>query len=132
MDIDHNFTAKTSIKLSGLRQAFETDEPRSYELGADYYTDTTGSIALSFKPVTKIEIAPRGSYSYDKYSQPITIDAQNATRTDGVWNAGIDLTYTMNKWISVGLGYTHSNRASNFTVYDYTDNLAMVKIKGTI
>ena len=128
VDIDHNFTAKTAIKLSGLRQAFETDE-----IGASYYTDTTGSIRLSYKPVTKIEIAPRSSYSYEKYSQPITIDGISATRIDDEWNAGIDLTYTMNKWISVGLGYTHSNRASNFGgIYDYTDNLAMVKLTGTI
>ena len=133
VDIDHSFTAKTAIKLSGLRQAFETDDATQLtQLGADYYTDTTGAIELSYKPVTKIEIKPRGSYSYDKYSQAITIGTQNSTRTDGVWNAGIDLTYNMNKWISVGLGYTHSNRASNFTVYDYTDNLATVKIKGTI
>ena len=110
VDIDHNFTAKTAIKLSGLRQAFETDE-----VGASYYTDTTGAIALSFKPVSKIEIAPRGSFSHDDYSQPITIAGINATRTDNLWNAGIDLTYTMNKWITVGLGYTHSNRASDFT-----------------
>ena len=69
VDIDHNFTAKTAIKLSGLRQAFETDE-----VGASYYTDTTGSIVLSYKPLTKIEIAPRGSFSHDDYSQPIIID----------------------------------------------------------
>ena len=127
VDIDHHFTAKTAIKLSGLRQAFETDE-----VGASYYTDTTGAIGLSYKPVTKIEIAPRGSYSYDKYSHPTTIDTQTATRRDDVWNAGIDLTYNMNKWISVGLGYTYSKRVSNFIVYDYTDNLAMVKLTGTI
>jgi hypothetical protein len=127
VDIDHHFTAKTAIKLTGLRQAFETDE-----VGASYYTDTTGAIQLSYKPVTKIEITPRGSYSYDKYSQSTVFNGIDATRKDGLWNAGIDVTYSMNKWITVGLGYTHSNRASNFTVYDYTDNLAMVKLKGTI
>jgi polysaccharide biosynthesis protein VpsM len=127
VDINHNFTSKTAIVLSGVRQAYESDEFR-----ADYYTGTTGSIELDYRPVTKILIAPRGSYSYNRYAQDITIDTQTATRTDGVWNAGIDVTYDMNKWFSVGLGYTHSNRASNFTIYDYTDNLAMVKLKGTI
>jgi len=128
VDINHNFTSKTAIKLSGLRHAFETDT-----IGESYYTDTTGAIELSYRPVTKIEIKPRGSYSYDKYSQEIKIDTIKATRIDDVWNAGIDLTYNMNKWISVGIGYTHSNRASNFSgFYDYTDNLAMVEIKGTI
>ncbi|MGC2424839.1 MAG: outer membrane beta-barrel protein [Nitrospirota bacterium] len=127
VDIDHHFTAKTAIKLTGLRQAFETDD-----IGASYYTDTTGAVELSYRPLTKIEIKPRGSYSYDKYSNPVTVGTQNATRRDDLWNAGIDLTYNMNKWFSVGLGYTYSKRASNFAVYDYTDNLAMVKLTGTI
>jgi polysaccharide biosynthesis protein VpsM len=127
VDIDHNFTSKTAIKLSGLRHAFETDE-----IGASYYTDTTGAIEIDYKPVTKILVTPRSSFSYDDYSQPVTIAGVNATRTDNIWSAGIDVTYNMNKWISVGVGYTHSKRASDFTVYDYTDNLAMIKLKGTI
>ncbi len=127
VDLDHHFTAKTAIKLSGLRQAFESDDYTS-----DYYTATMGSAEISYKPVTKIEIKPRGSYTDERYAQDITVGTQTGRRRDGLWAAGIDLTYNMNKWIAIGAGYTHSKRVSNFTVYDYTDNLAMISIKGTI
>ncbi len=127
IDLDHKFTAKTAIRLSGLRQAFESDDATS-----DYYTATMGSAEISYRPVTKIEIKPRGSYTDARYAQDITVGTQTGRRRDGIWAAGIDLTYNMNKWIAISAGYTHSKRVSNFTIYDYTDNLAMISIKATI
>ncbi len=127
VDLDHQFTAKTGIKLSGLRQAFESDDYTS-----DYYIATIGSAELSYRPVTKIEIKPRGSYTDERYAQDITVGPQTGRRRDGLWAAGIDVTYNMNKWVAISAGYTHSKRVSNFTIYDYTDNLAMVSLKGTI
>ncbi len=127
IDLDHKFTAKTAIKLTGLRQAFESDDSTS-----DYYTATMGSVELSYKPVTKIEIKPLGSYADEQYAQDVTVGTQTGSRRDNLWDAGIKVTYNMNKWVAISLGYTHSKRVSNFTVYDYTDNLAMASLKGTI
>ncbi|MHB8174566.1 MAG: outer membrane beta-barrel protein [Nitrospirota bacterium] len=134
VDLDHQFTAKTGIKLSGLRQAFESDDDIGgpNNIGSDYYTATMGSVELSYRPVTKIDIKPRGSYADQRYAEDITVGTQTGRRKDGLWDAGIDVTYNMNKWVAISLGYTHSKRVSNFTVYDYTDNLAMISLKGTI
>ncbi|MGA2192068.1 MAG: outer membrane beta-barrel protein [Nitrospirota bacterium] len=123
--INHNFTPKTSIELTGLRQAYETDDP-----AVDYYTTTRGTVSVSFKPFTKILIRPYGSYEYNSYPAPDP--GYTESRKDNYWQSGIALTYDMNKWFSVGVEYTHTKRESNISINDYTDNLAMVKLKGTI
>ena len=127
VNIDHKFTAKTAMRLEGLRQANETDDPR-----VDYYTVTSGSLSLFYNPLTKLELKPYVSAVNDLYSGELTVDGDTARRSDLLISAGIDVTYRMNKWVSFAVGYRHTKRSSNLTFYDYTDNLAAVGFKAQL
>lgn len=125
--IDHKFTAKTAVRLEGLRQANETDDPR-----VDYYTMTSGSLSLFYNPLTKLELKPYISAVNDLYSGELTVDGDTARRSDLLISAGIDFTYRMNKWVSFTVGYKHTKRSSNLTFYDYTDNMAAVGFRAQL
>ena len=125
--LDHRFTPKTAIKLTGLRQAYETDDP-----SVNYYTTIRGTAEATYRPLRKIELRPYGSYAHNKYSDETTVAGQTARRTDDVWSAGLDATYDMNKWLSFTLGYRHTDRSSNLDFYDYTDNLVLIRFKAVI
>ena len=127
VSLDHKFTPKTSIRVSGLRQAQETDDP-----GVSFYTTTNGTVELVFMPVSKIEIKPRGSISNNRYSGESLIAGDDARRVDTIATGGIDILYHMNKWFTIGAGYKHSKRSSTITIYDYTDNTAMITLEAAI
>ena len=125
VSIVHNFTPKTAFTLTGTRQADETDDPT-----VSYYTTTNGMLEIRYRPVRKIEIRPHGSYTYERYSGPTSIAGlPPIRRIDHVFDAGIELTYNIQKWLGVSLGYTHTKRASDLTFYDYTDNTALAQLK---
>jgi predicted porin len=127
VSLDHKFTPKTSIKLSGLRQAQETDDPN-----VSYYTTTNGAVELIFMPVSKLVIKPQGSISNNRYSGESLIAGDFTRRVDTIASGGIDILYHMNKWITVGAGYKHTKRSSTITLYDYTDNTAMITLEAAI
>jgi len=123
VSIAHQFTPKTSVGLSGTRQANETDDP-----AVAYSTTTNGYVECRYKPMTKVEIKPYASYSYDRYSDASTVNGVTARRLDRTWTGGLKATYNMQKWLAFSAGYTHSKRASNMSFYDFTDNLTMFEI----
>ena len=124
---EHRFTPKTSVLLDGTRQANESDDP-----SVNYYTTTNGRATVKWIPITKFQVAPFGAYTYNAYGGEVTVDGDTARRKDNIWAAGIDLSYFMNKWVTIAVGYQHSKRSSNLTFYDYTDNMAMISIKGVL
>lgn len=125
--IDHKFTAKTAVRLEGLRQANETDDPR-----VGYYTVTSGSLTFIYNPLIKWELKPYVSAVNDRYSGELTVDGDTARRSDLLFAAGIDVTYAMNKWVSFTIGYKHTKRSSNLPFYDFTDNIAAVGLKAQL
>ncbi len=127
VSLDHNFTPKTSIRVSGQRQAQETDDPL-----VSYYTSTNGTLGMVFKPFTKVEINPKGSIAYNKYSGPSLISGESIRRVETVANGGIDVQYHMNKWFTISADYKHTKRSSTITLYDYTDNMAIITLKASI
>ncbi len=127
VSLDHRFTPKTSLTLSGVRRAEETDDP-----AVSYYTTTGGRLGMRFNPVGKLEIMPFGSMTHNRYSGDVTAAGDTGRRQDNIVSAGLDIKYGMNKWLSIGAGYKYSKRSSNLTFYDYTDNTVSVSITGSI
>jgi predicted porin len=127
VSLDHRFTPKTAITVSGRRLASETNDPN-----VPYYTTTNGAVELRYRPVVKTTFRPFFSYSREKYAGLVTVGPNSARRTDGVLTTGIEAAYDMNKWFSFGVTYTHSKRSSNLTFYDYTDNMVMIMLKASV
>lgn len=127
VSLDHSFTPKTSLSVTGVRQANETDDP-----AVSYYSTTGASLRARFNPVGRLEIMPYGSFAHNRYSGDVTAAGDTARRKDNVWQAGLDVGYEMNRWLGLAAGYRHSKRSSTLPFYDYTDNMVSVSIKGSI
>ncbi|MBI5190994.1 MAG: outer membrane beta-barrel protein [Nitrospirae bacterium] len=125
--LEHHFTPKTSMFISGSRFANETDDPN-----VEYMTGTRGQLKLRFNPVTKVFVSPYTSISNNEYSGDTTVQGDTGRREDDIYSSGIDASYNMNKWIAFHLGYKYTHRVSTFTYYDYTDNSVTFGFKGTL
>ncbi len=51
---------------------------------------------------------------------------QGAARTDNTQNYGLKATYKMRRWLSFGGDYTHTNRSSDDSNFDYKHNVFML------
>ena len=127
ISVEHKFTAKTSLLLEGTRQANESDDP-----SVNYYTTTNGRATVRWSPISKFQVAPFGAYTYNRYGGDVTVDGDTARRRDNIWSAGADLSYFMNKWVTIVVTYQHAKRSSNITFYDYSDNMALISLKGVL
>jgi len=126
--IDHKFTAKTSVNISGARRANETDDP-----AVSYYTSTSGAITLTFKPINKVSVKPAFIYTVNRYSGPtVAPDGQAGRRQDRIWSPGVEAVYDINKWVKVSGGYTYTERLSSLKFYQYRDNTFLIKLNASI
>lgn len=124
VSVQHDFSPKTSVTLSGRRQAIETDDPL-----VAYYTTVQADLGLAYRPTGKITAAATGSWARDSYADETTVAGDNGRRVDRAWSAGVDISYRMNKWLAFSAGYRHTKRSSTLPIYDYTDNVATVGVK---
>ena len=63
VSLAHKFTSKITMKVTGTRQANETDDP-----AVPYYTSTGAAAEISYFPLRKIEVKPYISDSYSMYA----------------------------------------------------------------
>ena len=126
VDIDHQFTEFTSVKLVAQKKINETN---ILGTDTDYFT-TTGTFGeFKHRFTGKISGLVNGSYGVDKYNKAITIGTKTEIREDKTWNAGAGLRYLIQKWWEIGLNYLHCDRNSNFDDFDYKENTYSLFVK---
>jgi opacity protein-like surface antigen len=96
--------------------------PSTFANNVDYGSFvSTLSAAYNFTP--KILILPRLSFGLDNYKVPELNNGVLENRLDFLYGAGIGIQYQVQKWIRLDVRYDFSRRDSNFSEFDYTDNL---------
>jgi hypothetical protein len=70
------------------------------------------------------------SYQLHQYPSESTDNNETRKRQDNYFQFGAGLKYDVRKWMSLEVKYSYVNRASNFDIYDYVDNV--VSFSGTI
>ncbi|HEY3347722.1 MAG TPA: outer membrane beta-barrel protein, partial [Nitrospirota bacterium] len=125
--LDYKMTGKTTFRLTGTRQALETDDPN-----ANFSTTTNGRLDVLYSPITNWTVNPYGSFANNRYSSDVNAGGDIARRNDNLMYTGFEVKYAPKKWWEAGVGYKHTVRSSNLTFYDYTDNLAYLSIRGFI
>lgn len=131
VSLNHRFTPKTSLTVTGTRRANETDDPDT-----QYYTTTNGALQMNFKPTGKIDIGPYVSYNNNRYHGATTISAGPpvvaARRIEDIYTYGLNLGYNMNKWIALKLGYNHDKKVSTIKTFDYTRNTVSFTVSAAL
>jgi len=125
--IQHEFTPKTSVSLTGSRRAMETDDPNT-----SFYTATTLELNVALHPVRKFLVRPFARYEHDSYNGATSIAGDRDRRLEDTFHYGLDLGYDINEWLDLRVGYDYSTRSSTLPVYDYTKNLFSVTVTGKI
>jgi hypothetical protein len=117
IQLDHRFTPKTSVYLRATRKTNESDIPNVENI-MTHRTQLGYRQRLAAKLRASIDLF----YLRDSYRGEITIDGQTDERKDDYYGAGLALGYTPLRWLNLTLGYRFTERASNFSRFDYQSN----------
>ncbi len=118
--IDHNFTSRHSIKITGSRSMNDTNF-----LGANFFVTTTLSAEYLQRLTGKISAKANVGYSIDSYRGEIP-------RDDHTWQAGAGLVYEFKRWLLTEAGYSYTNRNSNIDDFTYENNTVFFRVTGRL
>lgn len=129
VSLNHNFTPKTSLIVTGIRRANETDDPQT-----EFYTTTSGALQVNFKPVSKVDIGPYVAYNNNRYRGASTDpgDGTLRRRIEDIYSYGVNVGYNMNKWIALKLGYNHDKKVSTIKSFDFTRNTVSFTVSAAL
>lgn len=126
VDLSHDFSSKTSVKLNGQRTVNEAS------LSGTNYLQTTGGRVEFFQRVyDKFAASLNGSYNVDKFSNAV-VSISPLVRRDVSVATGAALKYMMRDWLDFSVGYTHRTRNSNINDNDYDVNEYMLQINAAM
>ncbi|MFA4874470.1 MAG: outer membrane beta-barrel protein [bacterium] len=116
--LDWNILARsTTLSLRAARDLVE-----SVYQGNNYYASNGGTLVLGHRLGERWRVSINGSWYLDQYPDATTEGAQTQRRSDQTWIAGVDLDFFITQGLSVGSGYFHRERDSNFDGFDYREN----------
>ncbi|MDP2920979.1 MAG: outer membrane beta-barrel protein [Candidatus Omnitrophota bacterium] len=126
-DLTHEFSEKDALKLSFLRTANES----TYQTN-NYYTlnDIHGTYDHFFTP--KLLGFLTGLYQDHSYPNESTEGGVTKKRQDNYYSMGAGMKYYIRKWFTVTFQAEHIWRDSNFSNYNYQDNLITISAKAVL
>jgi hypothetical protein len=122
VDANYYFSDFTSVKLVASRDVNE-----SAVLGTTYYITTGLSGELTQKFLERLLGVARGFYWHDAYSNSIA--GQTEARKDQTASAGLGVRYFWLRWLETDLDYNHTNKVSNVSGVNYTENREILSFK---
>lgn len=132
LDMRHEFSDYTSIKMVGLRAVNET------QLTATRYFVTTGAFAeFNHRFLPKISATLRGGYGKDDFSDLTTVSkigggTETSLRKDQTSTLGVGLKYAIQDWMEFALDYNQKDRDSNQDINDYLENSYSLTVNLTL
>ena len=115
----------TTLSVLLHRDISETSVSDETDVNGAYYI-TTGVNARIMHTLTMLpNLSLTGAFSYSNEDYPDDVN----DRSDDNIEAGIGIDYKFFKYVVVGASYTYSSTDSNIDTNDFTDNVAMMKIR---
>ncbi|OEU62744.1 MAG: hypothetical protein BA870_06450 [Desulfuromonadales bacterium C00003094] len=119
----HRFTSKTYVELRGNRRTNETDSP-----GADYILSHKLQLRYFQRMTAKFLASANISYSNDDYQGSGLLGDQE----DDYYGAGLDLKYSLTRWLNLAGGYSYLKRNSNTVGSDFYRNSVYLNLVATL
>jgi polysaccharide biosynthesis protein VpsM len=125
--VDHKFTAKTSLILKASRRTNETnieatDYMLSDNLEAHYIQRLTGRISANIVL----------EYTHDAYHGDLTLGGDTKRLTDNYYTGALAFQYKFREWLEMDAGYIVDKRDSSFSELDYTSNKLFLRVIGSL
>lgn len=125
--IGHKFTPKTSLILKASRRTNETNISAynfvlSDTVELEYLQRVTGKITCDIKL----------SYTNDKYKGILTSDGVTQKLEDNYYTGAFAFQYKFKEWLNLDSGYIYIKRDSNFSDFDYINNVLFLRITGSL
>ncbi len=124
---DYCLTENSCFKILVLRKLHETNI-----VSTEYILAHNLSVIYSHRFADTFSASLELTSSRDGYKGDITIGPETKERDDDVTIVSPVLTYRINKWIHVDITYKYTERDSNFDIYDYEENTAIVRLSATL
>jgi len=124
---DYRISSKTSLKLS-LSRLYEQptiDSPGN--VLSDIIT-----LGYTQKFGAKITLTGTLGYTQKDYKTTFVLADLRKERSDKDYRFGLNLSYRIQRWVSVVAGYEFFKRDSNFDDLSYTDNRAIIRVTFTL
>jgi hypothetical protein len=116
----HRFTTKTFVELRGNRRTNETDSR-----GADYILSHKLQLRYFQRMTAKFLTSANVYYSNDDYKGL-------SNREDDYYGAGVDLKYSLTRWLNLAGGYSYLKRNSNTAGNDFEKNSVYLNLVVTL
>lgn len=114
------------------RDAFSIDYIRNARnstfVNNSYFLVDRISMAYSKRFFEKVILTPELAWQQNRYPHSVTVLGTDGKRRDNFWEAGIELRYQAQEWLSAGIAYRFRDRASNFDNFDYGNNRVVCDI----
>jgi len=125
--VDHKFTAKTSLLLKASRKTNETNISNT-----DYMISDFIEAQYIQKLTGKITANAGLSYGHDAYRGELTYGGRTKTLKDDYITGMLAFQYKFKEWLEMDTGYMLSRRDSSFPEFDYTSNTLFLRITGSL
>jgi len=125
--VDHKFTAKTSLLLKASRKTNETNISNT-----DYMISDFIEAQYIQKLTGKITANAGLSYGQNAYHSDITFGGRRKKLKDDYITGMLALQYKFKEWLEMDTGYLFGRRNSSFPEFDYTSNTLFLRITGSL
>jgi hypothetical protein len=90
---------------------------------------------ISHQLLEKMNVAIYASYEWNKYyrgrADISSLTTGTGRQQDNIWSIGGDASYQLLKWLTLSLGFSHSENRSNIDGADYSEYRGIFKITAT-
>lgn len=94
-----------------------------------FYRSDFWNLAYNRKMGSKWDMGLGGYFENGRYQAPSTVGGQTDRRLDQISQASVRVGYAVQKWLKLGADYVHRTRNSNFSAFNYDDNITGVNLR---
>ncbi len=123
-NVNWEATATTTVSLN-IARTLRDQSSDSYT----YFEDTGIGLNLRQKILSKFEATAGFNYSMNDYNSLPAGYAAGDKRQDKNYLFNLGLDYLIQEWLTVGVGYKHNKKTSNYQAFEFDDNQFMANLK---
>ena len=123
IQLDHQFTRKTSLSLFAYRKKEEADFS-----GYDYILTHKATASYMQRVTNKISIGMRLSYAYESFKSEVNLIEESEDRKDALYYLNPYIRYHFKDWFSMDLEYKYEKRDSNTSLYEFETNSLLIAL----
>ena len=128
LKVEHRFTPKTSLKLTGVRRTEETTIQ-------DTYYSLVNSLTAEYLQMVNEKITMNGQllYSNEQYEGAVDYTGLGVEeRKDNKFGFSVGMKYVFREWLTGEVAYVYNIRNSNIDGVEYNDHTMIFNITGAL